>query len=83
MRKTDADEGIEELTASIAALGVLQSLVVRKTNRGKYAIIAGRRRYRALPLLAEARNHRTRRAGAVPHRTRFEPTPRKSASLRT
>jgi len=32
---------------------VLQSLVVRKTSRGKYAIIAGRRRYLALSALAE------------------------------
>ena len=53
VRKTGADEGLEELTASIAALGVLQSLVVRKTHRGKYAIIAGRRRFRCLSILAE------------------------------
>ena len=54
VRKTGAEQGIEELTASIAAHGVLQSLVVRKTNRGKYAIIAGRRRFIALLALAEA-----------------------------
>ena len=34
-----------ELTASIAAHGVLQSLVVRKTNRGKVSVVAGRRRF--------------------------------------
>ena len=53
VRKTGADEGLEELKASIAAVGILQSLVVKKTNRGKYAIIAGRRRFRASCALAE------------------------------
>jgi ParB family chromosome partitioning protein len=53
VRKTGATEGLEELIASIAALGVLQSLVVRKTNRGKFAVVAGRRRFLALTALAE------------------------------
>ena len=53
VRKTGASDNLEELTASIAALGVLQSLVVRKTSRGRFAIIAGRRRYLALSILAE------------------------------
>jgi ParB family chromosome partitioning protein len=53
VRKTGAREGLEELTASIAAHGVLQSLVVRKTNRGKFAVVAGRRRFLALSALAE------------------------------
>src|SRR5271167_2714519 len=53
VRKTGADEGLDELKASIAALGILQSLVVRKTTRGKYSIIAGRRRFRASSALAE------------------------------
>ncbi|HEY1759426.1 MAG TPA: ParB/RepB/Spo0J family partition protein [Bryobacteraceae bacterium] len=53
VRKTGANEGIEELKASIAAHGVLQSLVVRKASRGKYAIVAGQRRYRALTSLAK------------------------------
>src|ERR1700685_1066595 len=44
VRKTDADKGIAELAASIAAHGLLQSLVVRKSKRGKYAVVAGRRR---------------------------------------
>ena len=44
VRKTDADSGLEELAASIAAHGLLQSLVVRKHGRGKFAVIAGRRR---------------------------------------
>jgi hypothetical protein len=37
VRKTDADKGLEELKASIAAHGVLQSLVVKKASRGRYA----------------------------------------------
>jgi len=42
VRRTNPAQSLEELTASIAAHGVLQSLVVSKTNRGKYAVIAGR-----------------------------------------
>lgn len=53
VRKTDSDKAISELAASIAAHGLLQSLVVRKDKRGKYAVIAGRRRFLALTLLAE------------------------------
>ena len=56
VRKTGASDNLEELTASIAAHGVLQSLVVRKTSRGKYAIIAGRRRYLALSAPCGRRN---------------------------
>src|SRR5579864_2513947 len=54
VRKTDPDKGVDELAASIAAHGLLQSLVVRKDRRGKYAVIAGRRRLFALQSLAEA-----------------------------
>ena len=54
VRKTDPDKGIDELAASIAAHGLLQSLVVRKDKRGKYAVVAGRRRLLALKSLAEA-----------------------------
>ncbi|MBZ5666791.1 MAG: ParB/RepB/Spo0J family partition protein [Acidobacteriia bacterium] len=54
VRKTDADKGIDELAASIAAHGLLQSLVVRKDKRGKYAVVAGRRRLLALKSLADA-----------------------------
>ncbi|HLJ45466.1 MAG TPA: ParB/RepB/Spo0J family partition protein [Bryobacteraceae bacterium] len=54
VRKTDPDKGIDELAASIAAHGLLQSLVVRKDKRGKYAVVAGRRRLLALEALAEA-----------------------------
>ncbi len=52
-RKTGIADGLEELAASIAAHGLLQSLVVRKTSRGKFAVIAGQRRLLALSMLAE------------------------------
>jgi ParB family chromosome partitioning protein len=54
VRKTDPDKGIDELAASITAHGLLQSLVVRKDKRGKYAVVAGRRRLLALKALADA-----------------------------
>ena len=53
VRRTGATDGIEELAASIAAHGLLTSLTVRKSARGKFAVIAGRRRYLALSLLAD------------------------------
>jgi ParB family transcriptional regulator, chromosome partitioning protein len=53
VRKTGSADGLEELAASIAAHGLLQSLVVRKTSHGKFAVIAGQRRLLALSLLAE------------------------------
>jgi ParB family chromosome partitioning protein len=37
VRKTGLSEGIDELAASIAH-GLLQSLVVRKSSRGKFAV---------------------------------------------
>ena len=52
VRKTASDAGIDELAASIAAHGLLQSLVVRKAARGKHAVVAGRRRLMALAILA-------------------------------
>jgi len=53
VRKTEATKDIEELVASIEAMGILQSLVVKKTSRGKFSIIAGRRRYHASCILVE------------------------------
>jgi ParB family chromosome partitioning protein len=52
VRTTGMDDGIGELAASIAAVGLLQGLVVVKQPRGKYAVIAGRRRLLALSQLA-------------------------------
>lgn len=53
VRKTGVHDGIGELKASIAALGVLQSLVVRKATKGKFSVVAGQRRFKALTALAE------------------------------
>jgi ParB family chromosome partitioning protein len=53
VRKTNATEDLEELVASIEAHGILQSLVVKKTSRGRFSIIAGRRRYHASCILVE------------------------------
>jgi ParB family chromosome partitioning protein len=52
VRTTAMDEAIDELAASIAAVGLLQNLVVRKEPRGKFAVVAGRRRLLALSHLA-------------------------------
>jgi ParB family chromosome partitioning protein len=54
VRKSGADTGLAELAASIAAHGLLQSLVVRKDRKGKFAVVAGRRRLLALASLADA-----------------------------
>jgi ParB family chromosome partitioning protein len=56
VRKTEPDKGIDELAASFAAHGLLQSLVVRKDRRGKYAVVTGQRRLLALKSLVEAGN---------------------------
>ncbi len=40
-------EALEELAASIAQLGIIQPLSLRKTGNDTYQIIAGERRYRA------------------------------------
>ena len=53
VRRTGISDGVGELKASIAAHGILQSLVVRKTTKGKYAVVAGGRRYLALSALAQ------------------------------
>jgi ParB family chromosome partitioning protein len=55
VRKTaGADTALHELASSIAAHGLLQSLVVRKHRKGKYVVVAGARRLAALQLLAES-----------------------------
>ena len=54
VRKTGADTNLAELSASIATHGLLQSLVVRRDRKGKYAVVAGRRRLMAMSALAQA-----------------------------
>jgi len=46
-RKTFYQESLEELAQSIKERGVLQPIVVRPTEGGKYQIVMGERRYRA------------------------------------
>jgi ParB family chromosome partitioning protein len=41
------EEALAELAASIKAVGLLQPIVVRRTNDGQYQIIMGERRWRA------------------------------------
>ena len=41
------EEGLVELAASIASMGVLQPILVRQTGEGTYELIAGERRWRA------------------------------------
>ncbi|MGO1079315.1 ParB/RepB/Spo0J family partition protein [Inquilinus sp. CA228] len=59
VRRTGRENGIEELAASIAAHGLLQSLSVRAVldgegaETGKYEVIGGGRRLAALKLLAK------------------------------
>jgi ParB family chromosome partitioning protein len=53
-RKTGRDRGIDELAASIAAHGLLQSLVVTPPDQdGNALVIAGERRLKALNILRE------------------------------
>ena len=53
VRKTGADTGIDELTASIAAHGLLQNLSVRPGPNGTFEVVAGARRLVALKRLAK------------------------------
>ncbi|QKZ15909.1 ParB/RepB/Spo0J family partition protein [Spirosoma sp. KUDC1026] len=53
VRKTQSDAGIAELAASIQAHGLLQPVIVQAEKKGSYSVVAGRRRFMALALLAE------------------------------
>lgn len=46
-RQTFDQEALEELSASIRALGLIQPITVRRSESGKYQIISGERRYKA------------------------------------
>ena len=49
-RKNFDQEALEELSASIKALGLIQPITVRRDGTGKYQIISGERRFRACQL---------------------------------
>ena len=53
VRRTGLDDAIVELANSIAERGLLQNLVVQAGADGKYEVIGGGRRHRALCQLAE------------------------------
>ncbi len=53
VRTSGAEEGLDELIASICSVGLLQSLVVKKASRGTFIVGAGKRRFLALSQLAE------------------------------
>ena len=53
VRTQTNEAGIRELAASIASVGLLQSIVVQKAPKGKYSVIAGRRRLLALSQLMD------------------------------
>lgn len=54
VRRANRKGGVNELASSIRSHGLLQSIVVRETPQGKFAVIAGGRRLRALRMLAKA-----------------------------
>ena len=47
------DESLEQLVVSIKENGLLNLLIVRKKSNGKYEMISGHRRKRALELIGE------------------------------
>ena len=49
-RRTFDEEALEELAASIAEVGLLQPVVVRKIGTGSYELVMGERRWRASQL---------------------------------
>ncbi len=53
-RRSFPEESIRELAESIARYGQLSPLLLRRVDAGRYEIIAGERRYRALRLLGRA-----------------------------
>ena len=66
VRTSGAEEGLDELIASICSVGLLQSLVVKKASRGTFIIGAGKRRFLALSQMAE--KGAVKRSYAVPCR---------------
>lgn len=53
VRLSNRKDGIAELAASVKAIGLLQSIVVKEVGNGKFGVIAGGRRLRALRLLTK------------------------------
>jgi ParB family chromosome partitioning protein len=53
VRRTGVNDGIGELAANIAALGLLQNLQVRAAAGNRFEVVAGSRRLAALKLLVK------------------------------
>ena len=53
VRKTRRGDSVAALADNIEAEGLLQNLIVRKTKGGKFAVVGGERRRRALALLVK------------------------------
>jgi ParB/RepB/Spo0J family partition protein len=53
-RQVFDEDSVEELSASIRAVGLLQPIVVRKAAPGRYEIVMGERRWRACQLAEQA-----------------------------
>lgn len=53
VRRTGKNDSVDELVASIRATGLRQNLNVRATEDGRYEVVAGGRRLRALKKLAK------------------------------
>src|SRR5579859_4908816 len=54
VRRTGSGDGVESLATSIAAHGLLQPLVVKRSGDSTFMVIAGRRRFLALQQLVES-----------------------------
>ena len=80
--RTHVDEaGLTELTASIEASGLLQPVIVRPKN-GKFELIAGERRWRAIQRLGWAKipggHQRCRRSNVADARSHRKSSTRRS-----
>ena len=54
VRKTGAETALDQLAASIQAYGLIHPLTVREAGKGRYAVVAGQRRYLAMKQMAKA-----------------------------
>jgi ParB family chromosome partitioning protein len=54
VRRVNRKDAISSLAQSLKAFGLIHSIVVRENGKGKFAVVAGGRRLRALRMLAKA-----------------------------
>ena len=70
--RDETKEGLPEMVASIELRGLIQPLAVRPADNGKYEIIDGRRRYRAIAKLIRDKSKGWTRQSDVPVLVRNE-----------